>query len=175
MTGGAAADPPRAVGATRANVSADYTGAVYGSLLAASVVVGASPHQVAPRPVALIVLLLATGLVFWLAHVYAELFGDRMHGAALTFGEIRAVGAREWPIVEAAVPPAAAAAIAAVAGLSDSTVAWVALLVAIAGQLGWAIYAAAKAGASRQVIAISGLANLILGGLLVVLKVAVSH
>jgi hypothetical protein len=175
MTGEAAADPARTAGTTGAHVSADYAGAVYGSLLAASVIVGASPHQVAPQPLALIVLLLATGIVFWLAHAYAQLFGDRMHGAALTFGEVRAVAAREWPIVEAAVPPATAAAIAAIAGLPDSTVAWIALITAIAGQLGWAIYAAARAGASRWVIAISGLANLVLGLLLVVLKVVVSH
>ena len=175
MTGEAAADPAPAAEVTGDPVSADYTGAVYGSLLAASVIVGASPHEAPPRPVALIVLLLATGIVFWLAHAYSQLFGDRMHGAALTLGEIRLVAAREWPIVEAAVPPAVAAAIGAIAGWDHSTVAWVALMVAIAGQLGWAIYAAAKAGASRSVIAMSGLANLVLGGLLVVLKVVVSH
>ena len=175
MTGEAAADPARAAEAAGVHVSADYTGAVYGSLLAASVIVGASPHEVPPRPLALILLLLATGIVFWLAHVYAQLFGDRMHGAALTFGEIRSVAAREWPIVEAAVPPAAAAAVGAIAGWPHSTVAWVALVVAIAGQLGWAIYAAAKAGASGWVIAISGIANLVLGGLLALLKVVVSH
>jgi hypothetical protein len=166
-TGSARAAPERS--------PSDYTGAIYGSLLAASVVAGTSPGQRPPRPLELIVVLLATGIVFWLAHVYAQLGGDRLAGASLSRKEVRVAAAREWPIVQAAVPPALAAGIGALLGLSDSGAAWLALLVAVAGQLGWALYAAAKAGATGRVMVASGVVNLVLGLLIVLLKVAVSH
>jgi hypothetical protein len=153
----------------------DYTGAIYGSLLAASVVAGTSPGQTPPQPLELSLLLLATGIVFWLAHVYAQLGGDRLAGTFLSLNEVRVAGAREWPIVQAAVPPALAAFIGALLGLSDSGAAWLALLVAVAGQLGWALYAAARAGATRRVMIASGAVNLVLGLLIVLLKATLSH
>ena len=166
-TGSARAAPERS--------PSDYTGAIYGSLLAASVVAGTSPGQTPPRPLELIVVLLATGIVFWLAHVYAQLGGDRLAGASLSRNEVRVAAAREWPIVQAAVPPALAAGIGALLGLSDSGAAWLALLVAVAGQLGWALYAAARAGATRRVMIASGAGYLVLGLLIVLLKAALSH
>lgn len=153
----------------------DYTGAIYGSLLAASVVAGTGPGQTPPQPAELIVVLLATGIVFWLAHVYAQLVGDRLAGPSLSRSEVRLAAAREWPIVQAAVPPALAAGIGAALGLSDAGAAWLALLVAVAGQLGWAMYATAKAGATRRVMIASGAVNLVLGLIIVLLKAALSH
>ena len=99
----------------------DYAGAIYGSLLAASVVAGTSPGREPPHPGELIVLLLATGVVFWLAHVYAGVVGERSQGTYMSRAEFRAVAGREWPLVQATVPPAAAAGIGALIGLSDST------------------------------------------------------
>ena len=159
----------------RSHRTVDYAGAVYGSLLAASVVAGSSPGGNAPAPVKLTVLLLATGIVFWLAHVYSQLIGDRMAGTLLTAREIRTVAAGEWPIVQASVPPAVAVSVGALAGLSDSGAAWLALLVALAGQLGWGLYAAVKAGASGWIVVVSGAVNLVLGVVIVLLKVVVTH
>lgn len=153
----------------------DYAGAVYGSLLAASVVAGSAPRVDPPRPAELVVLLLATGIVFWLAHNFADIVGDRAAGAAVTWAEVRSVATREWPIVQAAVPPALTAAVAAIAGVSDSGVAWVALIVALAGQVGWAVVAAAKTGASRSFIVVSGIVNLVLGMIIVLLKTMLTH
>ena len=62
----------------------NYAGAIYGSLLAASVVVGAGVGAEGNYhlwPLRLAALLVATGLVFCLAHAYAELVGDRIHHA----------------------------------------------------------------------------------------------
>jgi hypothetical protein len=153
----------------------DYAGAIYGSLLAASVVTGASPGQHPPKPVELIVLLFATGVVFWLAHVYAEMAGHQSEGPLLTWKEFRIAAEREWPIAQAAVPPAVAAGVGALLGLSDSAAAWLALLVALAGQLGWALYVAAKAGATRRGMVAAAVVYLALGLLVVLLKAALSH
>jgi hypothetical protein len=153
----------------------DYAGAIYGSLLAASVVTGTSPGQHPPKPRELIVLLLATGVVFWLAHVYAEVVGRRSDGAFLSRKDVRIAAEREWPIAQAAVPPAVAAGVGALLGLSDSAAAWLALLVALAGQLGWALYVAAKAGATRWGMVAAAVVYLVLGLIVVLLKAALSH
>ncbi|MBZ9596403.1 hypothetical protein ACWGQT_20115 [Streptomyces yangpuensis] len=154
-------------------VRGDYAGAVYGSLLAASVVVGAGTLGSFPR-LQLIALLLGTGVVFWAAHVFAHLFGARMAGR-LSWRVIRRTAREERPIIEAAVPPALAAAISPLFGLGPHGIAWMALLVALAGQVGWATVAAKRAGASRRLMAVAGVINLFLGLLIVLLKVAIQH
>ncbi|MEU0218785.1 hypothetical protein ABZ281_28455, partial [Streptomyces sp. NPDC006265] len=55
---------------------ADYTGGVYGSMLAASVVIGAGSLGSFPRA-ELVLLLLLTGVVFWIAHVHDRLTSPR--------------------------------------------------------------------------------------------------
>ncbi|MEV6272224.1 hypothetical protein AB0L64_33980 [Kribbella sp. NPDC051936] len=153
----------------------DAAGAVYGSLLAASVVAGTGPGQQPPHPGQLIVLLLATGVVFWLAHVYAQLAAEHSTQAIPPLLRIRAAARREWPLVQAAVPPAAAAGIGALVGLTDSEAAWLALAVAVGSQLGWALYVAARGGATWARLIAAGVVNLLLGLAIVVLKAALSH
>ena len=138
-------------------------------------VAGTSPRIEAPRPATLVALLLATGIVFWLAHAFARIVGDRTRGAAVTWSEVRAVGRHELPIVQAAVPPAAAAGVLAALGASDRAAAWAALLVAVAGQVGWAVFAAVTAGATRRLVVVAGLGNLVLGLLIVLLKTTLAH
>jgi len=172
MEDGTSAHPP---GADRGRQPSDYAGAIYGSLLAASVVAGTSPgHEPAPTG-QLIVLLLATGAVFWLAHVYAAVVGERSADGFLSLERYRAAAKREWPIMQAAVPPAAAAGLGALLGLPDASAAWLALGVAVGSQLAWALYVAARAGATRRGMVASGLVYLVLGLLIVALKAALSH
>lgn len=157
--------------ATRAHT--DYTGAIYGSLLAASVVVSAVTFGTFPR-VELVLLLVCTAVVFWAAHVFSRLFGARMVHH-LSSKEVRRACAEERPIIGAAVPPAVAVAISPLFGLGDQGAAWLALGVALAGQVGWATLAANRAGASRQMMLLAGTINLLLGLVIVVFKVAVQH
>jgi hypothetical protein len=73
---------------------------IYGSVLAASVAVGASGHD----ETALAVILVVTGFVFWVAHVYAETAAS-VHGG-WQVGAIRRGMRHEWPLMGAALPPA---------------------------------------------------------------------
>jgi hypothetical protein len=156
----------------------NYSGAIYGSLLAGSVVVGAaagSSGDYHVGPLQLAVLLVATGLVFWLAHAYAALVGDRIHHVSLSRAEIRRVARHEWPLLQAALPAAAAALLVGLLGGSDAATAWAALAVAIAGQVGWATVATLRAGASGPLVLVTALVNLVLGLLIVILKTALHH
>jgi hypothetical protein len=156
----------------------NYSGAIYGSLLAGSVVVGAAAGARGDYhvgPVRLALLLIATGSVFWLAHAYAALVGDRIQHALLDRAEIRRVARHEWPLLQAALPPAGAALIVGLLGGSDAAAGWAALTVAITAQVGWATVATLRAGASRLLVTLTALVNAILGLLIVILKTALQH
>ncbi|MFE9610790.1 hypothetical protein [Streptomyces sp. NPDC006012] len=171
MTPRTSPQEPDAQGAS-GTARTDYTGAIYGSLLAASVIAGASALGPFPR-LELVVLLLCTGVVFCAAHAYADIVGNRRPHQTLTWQEIRQVGAREWPIVQAAVPPAAAVVISPLLGLGLTGTAWLALGVAVAEQVTWAGVAAHRAGASNLAVVSAGAVNLVLGLIIVAAKVAV--
>lgn len=153
---------------------ANYTGAVYGSLLAASVVAGAGSAGPYPR-LELVLLLICTGLVFWAAHVYAGFVGDRLRAQKVTWREIRQVCVREWPIVQAALLPAASVAVSPLLGLGPEGAAWLAVSIAVAQQVGWASAAVIRVGASRWAVVSVGVVNMALGLVIVAAKVALQH
>jgi hypothetical protein len=152
----------------------DYTGGVYGSMLAASVVVGTATLGSFPR-LELVLLLLLTGLVFWIAHVHAQLFGARLARQALDRRVVLRVCREEWPIVKAAVPPAAAVAVSPLLGLDTQGALWLALCVAVGGQIGWSMAAARHAGATWRLVTVTAVVNLVLGLLIIMLKIFLTH
>ncbi|MFF0200405.1 hypothetical protein [Streptomyces sp. NPDC005017] len=152
----------------------DYTGGVYGSMLAASVVLGAGTLGDFPR-VQLVLMLLLTGAVFWLAHVHAHVFGARLARDPLDFAAVLRVCREEWPILRAAVPPAVAVAVSPLLGLDVTGGAWLALGVAVAGQVGWSAEAARRAGASWGLVGVSACVNLLFGLAIVALKLILKH
>ncbi|MCQ9134828.1 MULTISPECIES: hypothetical protein [Streptomyces] len=154
--------------------AADYTGAVYGSMLAASVVVGAGTLGSMPR-LELVALLLLTGVVFWVGHVHAHLFGARLAQRRLERPVVVQVCREEWPIVKAAVPPAVAVAVSPLLGLDLSGTLWFALAVAVAGQVGWSAAGARRAGASWRLVTVTTSVNLVLGLLIIAFKLLVTH
>lgn len=152
----------------------DYSGAVYGSLLAASVIATASTLGAFPR-LQLVVMLLTTGLVFWVTHVYVRVVGDRLAHQALSWEMVRLEAHREWPIAGVAIPPAIAVLVCPSLGLGPEGTAWVALCVALAQQIGWATAALVRVGATRRLIALTGVVNLLMGLALVGAKILVKH
>ncbi|MFF3245402.1 hypothetical protein ACFYWY_17120 [Streptomyces sp. NPDC002870] len=152
----------------------NYAGAVYGSLLAASVIATAGTLGSFPR-LQLVVMLLTTGLVFWITHVYARLVGDRLAHQPLSWETIRHEARTEWPIAQAALPPAAAVAVSPSLGLGPGDTAWLGLGVALAEQVAWATAGVVKAGAPRRLVAVTGTVNLLLGLVIVGAKAVVQH
>ncbi|WP_107094531.1 hypothetical protein [Streptomyces sp. XY431] len=150
----------------------DYAGAVYGSMLAASVIAASSVQEPHPR-LSLVLLLVVTGLVFWAAHVYAHVAGQREAGQDVTFRQVRRVGRHEWPIVEAAALPALAVLVSPSLGAGEN--AWLALAVAVCQQVAWATLGAHRAGVRPRQVVAEGAVNLVLGLVIVAAKVAVGH
>jgi hypothetical protein len=149
----------------------DYTSAVYGSILAATVVVTAGDLR---SPTALAVLLVVSGLVFWLAHIYAVTVSTKLGG--WHFSSILASLRHEWPVALASLPPAAAAALCALLpGLTRNDGAWIALAVAIGEQQVWGYAAARNAGLAGADLAKTMLLNVVLGVIIIGLKFWVGH
>src|SRR6478609_11195506 len=147
----------------------NLTSAVYGSVLAASVVVGSGTSH---GGWALALILLVTGFVFWLAHVYAETVAS-VHGG-WNMGSIWAGMRHEWPLMFAAVPPAVAAAASGVlTNFSPTDGAWLALAVAVLEQQAWALAAARRARSTPAGLARTVLLNIAIGAIIVALKLAV--
>lgn len=153
----------------------DYAGAVYGSMLAASVAATAGAAAGFPR-LKLALMLVVTGLVFWAAHVYARWAGERrLVGGRWAWGEVRGVAVHEWPIVEASFLPAVAVVVSPLFGLGVTGAAWLALAIAVAQQVGWACLGAVRASVPALQVVAEGVVNLVLGLILMAAKVAVSH
>ncbi|MFI9838336.1 hypothetical protein ACIHFD_14950 [Nonomuraea sp. NPDC051941] len=151
-----------------------FAGAVYGSLLAASVVAGTVVDGTPISAGDLVIVLICTGVVFWLAHVYAMVVSDRSQ--PLTWQRLRTAGRHDWPVAQASFPPAIGAAFASALGLSDRAATWVALVVAVASQAAWAVAAAVTARAPARIVVLSGVVNLALGLAIIALKtLAGSH
>ena len=151
-------------------VTGDYTSAVYGSVLAAMVVITVGDQR-APSTLALI--LLASGLLFWIAHVYAATVASRRGGWHT--GSIAARLRHEWPVAFAAVPPAIAAAVCGwIPAVSVTGGVWVALVVTIGEQQLWS-YAAIQHTRPTGARAGTILLNALVGFLIVVLMLAVGH
>lgn len=165
-----AAPAARGARTTEHRARTDYTGGIYGSMLAASVIVGAGTLGALPR-LELVLLLLLTGGVFWIAHVHAQVFGARLTQRTPDRRVVLHVCRDEWPIVQAAVPPATAVAVSPLLGLDVQGTLWFALSVAVAGQVGWSVTAARRAGASGRLMAVSASVNLALGLVIILFKI----
>jgi len=149
----------------------DYTSAVYGSVLAATVVVSSGDLR---SPVALSTLLIVSGIVFWIAHVYAATVSGRHGGWHI--GSIREGMKHEWPVAFAAVPPAIAAAVGGLLpNVSVSDGVWAALIVAIGEQQLWGYAAVRNAKLTGPALTRTMLLNVFMGFIIVGLKFTVGH
>ena len=148
----------------------DFTSAVYGSVVAGTVIVSAGPVPA----IALAVLLVVSGIVFWLAHVYAITVAN-VHGG-WEFGAIRRGLRKEWPVAFASIPPALAALTAALfQDFSRTDGAWIALVVAIVEQQVWGYAAVRRSKLSGLAVVRTITLNVVIGLVMVGLKFAVGH
>lgn len=149
----------------------NFTSAVYGSVLAATVVVSSGDLR---DPVTLAVLLLVSGWVFWIAHVYAATVAG-VHGGWHT-GSIWIGMRHEWPVAFASVPPAVAALVAALfPGVTVGEGVWAALIVCIVEQQLWGYAAVRNARLTGKGLTRTLLLNIFMGLIIVGLKFTVGH
>jgi hypothetical protein len=147
---------------------------VYGTVLAmAALAAGAVEHL---SPGQLIAVVASTSGVIWVAHVYAHTLGESIErGHRLDWAEFSSIAEHEVPILAAAAAPTGVLLLGELGVIDEQPDIWLAfgigfLALAVQGtryarveNLGWA--------GTTAVVAL----NLALGGIVVALKVVISH
>ena len=145
-----------------------FGAAVYGSFLAASVVGVAYESGATAR--GMTASLLGSMLVFWAAHVWSDVLGERIgREDGFRARDALRIARREWPLVEAAALPSILLALAWAGAWSSSTGARLALAAAVVQVVGWGGAAGRRRGASWLTAAVFAAGN---GALAVFLLVA---
>ncbi len=148
-------------------------GAIYGTIVVAGVL-AASEYDDQPEAFDTGIYALATVFVFWLAHAWAQTLGRRIVGVGPPGRALRHSLARDWPLVQSALPPLAAMAIAGLFGASDQTAIDIAFWVCVVSLGAWGAFVAHREQASTGRIVTAALGCGALGLALVVLKELVS-
>jgi hypothetical protein len=152
---------------------ANLARAIYGYILATSLVAAFSEDDdYSTTEVAVAVFV--TGLVFWLAHVYASLLGERYAaGRRLTRSETVAEFYGEWPLIQAFIPSLTVLLLGTIGLLSHDTAIWLAIAIGVAALLLWSLEIGRRERLSPLELAVMALVNGLFGVAVVLLKVVV--
>jgi len=147
--------------------------AIYGNVLATSLVVAFSEDEdYSTGDIALSVFV--TGIVFWLAHVYASVVAERYTaGRRLTRSEVGAEFYAEWPVVQAFFPPIIVLLLGTIGLLSDDIAISLAIAAGVAAMVLWSLAIGRQERMSLIALAGTTLLNALFGAAIVLLKVFV--
>jgi len=116
-------------GPTTKNLGRRRAAGIYGAIITAAILDTAGGHV---STAALVVSVVVTLLVYWLAEEYAEVLGEQVEGGRLpSRASIWTALAATWPMVTASYAPLLAVVLARLAGASALTAANVGLVAAI--------------------------------------------
>jgi hypothetical protein len=117
------------LGPTAKNPGRRRAAGIYGAIITAAILDTAGDHL---PTAALVIAVVVTLLVYWLAEEYAELLGEQAEGGHLpSRASIRAALAATWPMVSASYAPLLALVLARLAGASALAAANIGLAAAI--------------------------------------------
>jgi hypothetical protein len=149
----------------------DTAGAIYGTIAAMAVIAGTAASQAHGKTLYLTV---ATLLVFWVAHVYAQALSHHLKGAErLDWTIVRTAMAEEWPLIQGPLPLLVVLALGRIGVFEERTAVRVALWLGVANLVVWG-FAYARSRQWRWHTAITaGAVNGLLGLLIVLLEVVI--
>ena len=147
--------------------------AIYGLILATSVI--AVSREYDPSNAGRVgVTVLVTGVVFWLAHVYARvLAGSITRQRRLNRSEVREALRHDWPLVEVTVPLVVILALGVIGVVSDKAAILAAMLAALVELAAAGGHAARVSGAGPGGTVVSAVIAVTLGSAVVLLKALV--
>ena len=116
-------------GPTTKNLGRRRAAGIYGAIITAAILDTAGGHL---STAALVISVVVTLLVYWIAEEYAEVLGEHTAGGRLpSRASIQGALAATWPMVSASYAPLLAVVLATLAGASEFTAANVGLVVAM--------------------------------------------
>jgi hypothetical protein len=152
----------------------DYAAAIYGSIVATAIVGALRETDVSASE--LTVDVFATVVVFWLAHSWAAIAGERIHtGHRLSVHRVRALAREEWPMVEAGFGPVFALVLGWIGVLDEDDAARLAIGIGVVQLFAWGFVLGRRVYDTWFGAVLAGLGNGALGVVLVLLEIAVSH
>ena len=156
-----------------ARTTGDVSETIYGLILATSVI--AVSREYDPSNAGLIsVTVLVTGVVFWLAHVYARVLGRAItQHRMLNRSEMREVLRHDWPLVEVTIPLVLILALGALDVVPDKAAILAATIVALVELAAAGAHAARVSGAGVRGTVVSAVIAVALGSAVVLLKALV--
>jgi hypothetical protein len=146
---------------------------IYGTIVTAAVLATGGGRV---GVVSLALLVFGTLVVYWMAELYAEVLGEHVHEGRLPRGaELRSLVASSWHMVTASYVPLVVLVAAALLGLPVAAASYAALAATVLLLLFHGHSAGVDAGLSGgRLLGVTALAG-VLGILMVLLKIVISH
>src|SRR5215211_908043 len=104
-------------------------GVITGTVVSSAVIAAAVGHLEETR---LVIAILATAIIYWLAHLHARTLGDAVKHHRHPMGSLREALAETWPILAASLVPAAILFVTQLFGANVGTAAWIAVIASTA-------------------------------------------
>jgi hypothetical protein len=147
--------------------------AIYGQILLLTVL-GVERNADHATAEAVLVVVVTSQLVFWVAHAYAETLGHQLRSEDRISGQsIREVIVREWPIAQAAGPTLVLMTLALLGVLQTPTAIDIASGVAVVSLFAWGFAAARRSHDTLRHQLMVGAASAALGLVIVALELAI--
>jgi hypothetical protein len=155
------------------DTTGSVTEAIYGLILATSVIAVSREYDSSNAGL-IAVTVLFTGVVFWLAHVYARALARSItHHRMLNRSEMRDVLRHDWPLVEVTIPLVLILALGVLDAVPDKAAILAAMLAALVELAAAGAHAARVSGAGVRGTVVSAVIAVTLGSAVVLLKALV--
>ena len=142
-------------------------GVITGTVVSTAVIAAAAGHL---GDTHLIIAILGTAFIYWLAHLHARTLGDAVKHRTHPIDALREALAETWPILAAAVLPAVIMLIAKVVGAEIRRAAWIAVIASTVLLAIYSFFAGRRGGLGLGGSLLSAAIGASLGILIVILK-----
>jgi hypothetical protein len=142
-------------------------GVITGTVVSAAVIASAAGHLEETR---LVIAILGTSLIYWLAHLHARTLGDSVKHRTHPVDAFKEALAETWPILAAALVPAVILILTQLAGLPIRTDAWIALIASTVLLTVYSFFAGRRGGLGLGGSLLSACIGALLGLLVIGLK-----
>ena len=143
-------------------------GIITGTVVSAAAIAASAGHLT--EDTRLILAILGSVLIYWLAHVHARTLGDAVAHRAHPMNALREALAETWPILAAGLVPASILLIAEVVGAPIRTAAWIAVIASTVLLTVYSFLAGRRGGLGLGGSLLSACVGAALGILIIVMK-----
>jgi len=142
-------------------------GVITGTVVSAAVIAASAGHLEDTR---LVIAILGTALIYWLAHLHARTLGDAVKHRTHPVDALKEALAETWPILAAALVPAVILIILQLFGVNIRIDAWIAVVACTVLLTGYSFFAGRRGGLSFGGSVLSACIGALLGMLVIGLK-----